>query len=304
VIPLTSTFESSARTYAVGDVHGRLDLLNRAVVAIADRGRGAPFRVIFLGDYVDRGPESRGVIELLMRLQGRWPVICLKGNHEELMIQAVTEPDSGCLERWLEFGGRDTLRSYDLRGEDDLATALPQAHLRWMAELPTIADDKHRIYVHAGLIPGTPARLQNDAVRLWIRERFLLGGAGDFEAHIVHGHTPVWERKPDPAEPELLPHRTNVDTGAFATGILSVAVFEDEVPGGPVEIWKVRSDLTEQVVLDRTAATAAAKLKKANHPTSLNPRSSKRARSVGGIGHFLRPSDPRPGKRGRSHEQF
>ena len=120
----TETTESAAsapRTYAVGDVHGRLDLLRRAVDAISEHVGDGPFRVVFLGDYVDRGPDSRGVIDFLMALQRRWPVVCLKGNHEELMIQAIADPASRRLERWLEYGGDETLRSYGL-GKDDALT--------------------------------------------------------------------------------------------------------------------------------------------------------------------------------------
>src|SRR5580704_5641133 len=112
---------SGPRTYAIGDVHGRLDLLTEAIEAIGSHVGDAPFRVVFLGDYVDRGPDSRGVIDLLMDLQKRWPVVCLKGNHEELMIQAVTHPHGGRLRRWLEYGGDETLRSYGVDPDGDLA---------------------------------------------------------------------------------------------------------------------------------------------------------------------------------------
>jgi serine/threonine protein phosphatase 1 len=239
---------ASPRTYAVGDVHGRLDLLLRAIQAISDHVGEGSFRVVMLGDYVDRGPDSRGVIEFLMALQRRWPVVCLKGNHEELMIQAIADPGNRRLERWLEYGGDQTLRSYGL-GKDDLADVPPE-HLRWMASLPTTTGDKHRIYVHAGLLPGTPAHRQKEETFLWIRERFLQARPGEFEAHVVHGHTPVWEGKPDPAAPELLEHRTNLDTGAFATGVLTVAVFDAEAPGGPIELLKVQGEQTERFIPD------------------------------------------------------
>jgi serine/threonine protein phosphatase 1 len=229
-----------ARTYAIGDVHGRLDLLRQAVDRIAEHVGRLPFRVVFLGDYVDRGPESRGVIELLMDLQQRWPVTCLKGNHEELMIQAVTEPGRSHLRRWLVNGGEQTLQSYGLDPDGDLAAGVPRSHIRWMAGLPRTTGDRHRIYVHAGLLPGTPVHKQKDETFLWIRERFLQAKASEFEAHVVHGHTPLWQGKPDPGRPEILPHRTNLDTGAFATGILSVGVFEAERPGGPVEVLEIR----------------------------------------------------------------
>jgi serine/threonine protein phosphatase 1 len=240
----------SPRTYAIGDVHGRLDLLRMAIDAIAQHVGDRPFRLILLGDYVDRGPESRGVLEFLIELQRRWPVVCLKGNHEELMIQAVTEPGGRRVERWLEYGGDQTLKSYGLTEDDDLAAGIPSEHIRWMSSLPRTTGDGRRIYVHAGLAPGVPAHRQNDDTCLWIRERFLLGRPGDFEAHIVHGHTPVWEGKPDPAEPELLEHRTNLDTGAFATGVLAVAVFDSALPGGPVEVLTIRGAQNARFVPD------------------------------------------------------
>jgi len=237
------------RTYAIGDLHGRLDLLRLAVQAIADHVGGAPFRVVFLGDYIDRGPESRGVIEFLMDLQKRWPVTCLKGNHEDLMVQAVTHAGLGRLERWLDNGGRATLRSYGLGPQSDLGEGVPREHIRWMAGLPRTTGDGHRIYVHAGVAPGTPIERQNEETFLWIRERFLQARPGSFEAHIVHGHTPVWDGKPNPSEPELLEHRTNLDTGAFATGVLAVAVFDAETPGGPVDLIWIRGEASRTLVM-------------------------------------------------------
>ncbi|HEX3408448.1 MAG TPA: metallophosphoesterase [Caulobacteraceae bacterium] len=239
---------TSPRTYAIGDVHGRLDLLERAVEVIAAHVGEAPFRVIFLGDYVDRGPDSRGVIDLLIDLQRRWPVVCLKGNHEELMLQALTQPGGGRLSRWLEYGGDHTLASYGLDETSDLAEGIPREHVRWMSGLPRTTGDGHRIYVHAGLAPGTPIHRQKEQTFLWIRERFLQAKASEFEAHVVHGHTPIWEGKPDPAEPELLDHRTNIDTAAFATGVLSIAVFHAERPGGPVDVLQVRGKAVGRIV--------------------------------------------------------
>ena len=241
---------TSARTYAIGDVHGRLDLVERAVDMITEHVGDAPFRVIFLGDYVDRGPDSRGVIDLLMKLQQQWPVVCLKGNHEELMLQAILQSGGGRLKRWLEYGGDHTLASYGLHGESDLAEGIPREHVRWMSGLPRTTGDGHRIYVHAGLMPGTPIHKQKEQSLLWIRERFLLGKASDFEAHVVHGHTPIWVGKRDPAEPELLEHRTNLDTAAFATGVLSIAVFDAERPGGPIEMLQVRGEAVGSFILD------------------------------------------------------
>jgi serine/threonine protein phosphatase 1 len=241
---------NAPRTYAIGDVHGRLDLLEQAVELIGAHVGDAPFRVIFLGDYVDRGPDSCGVIELLMELQRQWPVVCLKGNHEELMLQAITQPGGGRLTRWLEYGGDHTLASYGLDESSDLAEGIPREHLRWMSGLPRTTGDGHRIYVHAGLAPGTPIHRQKEQTFLWIRERFLQAKPHEFEAHVVHGHTPVWEGKPDPTAPELLEHRTNLDTAAFATGILSIAVFDAERPGGPVEVLQARGKAVGRIVPD------------------------------------------------------
>jgi serine/threonine protein phosphatase 1 len=247
----------ASRTYAIGDLHGRLDLLRLAVDAISGHVDRTPFRVVFLGDYVDRGPDSCGVIDLLMQLQREWPVVCLKGNHEELMLQAVTQPGAGRLGRWLEYGGDATLKSYGLSPDSDLGEGIPKEHLRWMAGLPRTTGDQHRIYVHAGLMPGMPVHRQKDQTCLWIRERFLQARAGEFEAHVVHGHTPVWEGKPDPSEPELLDHRTNLDTAAFATGVLSVAIFESDTPGGPVELLKIRGTALGPVTADPAGQTIA-----------------------------------------------
>ena len=227
-------------TYAIGDVHGRFDLLVSAIDMIDAHVGDRMFRLVMLGDYVDRGPDSRRVIELLMALQKRWRVTCLKGNHEELMVRAVTDPSGGRLGQWLANGGLETLRSYGLTEDSDLAAGVPRAHIRWLAGLPRTTGDGHRIYVHAGLLPKTPIDKQKDETFLWIRERFLTAKASDFDAHVVHGHTPLWDGKPDPASPELLAHRTNLDTGAFATGVLTVGVFDGAVPGGPVELLPVR----------------------------------------------------------------
>jgi serine/threonine protein phosphatase 1 len=225
-------------TYAVGDVHGRLDLVERAFARIAAHAGARPHRAIMLGDYIDRGPESAGVIEFLIRRQAQAELVCLKGNHEDMMLRAVADEDGG-LRAWLANGGRETLRSYGARPDGDFRRAIPAAHVEWLSALPLAATDPHRIFVHAGLAPRVPLSLQDEATLLWIRRPFLEAPAGAFEAHVVHGHTPLWEGKPDPAEPERLAHRTNLDTGAYFTGVLSVGAFDAAAPGGPIEVLRV-----------------------------------------------------------------
>lgn len=228
--------------YAIGDIHGRYDLLEMALARIASHSAGAPSRTIFLGDYIDRGPESRRVIERLMALETEGEVVCLKGNHEDMMIRAWTEPMSASFRRWLQYGGRETLASYGDAPADNPMAAVPAEHIRWMTGLPLTTADAHRIYVHAGLSPHTVFHLQSEATCLWIREPFLRAPAEEFDTHIVHGHTPVWQGKPDPSRPELLPHRTNLDTAAFASGILTIGVFDPDRAGGPVEVLTVQGE--------------------------------------------------------------
>lgn len=238
MIGVASDPEMNRFTYAVGDVHGRLDLLERAFDRIAAHAGERPHRIVTLGDYVDRGPESAGVVAFLMRRGEAADLVCLKGNHEDMLLRAVAGED-GAVRQWLWNGGLETLASYGASADGDLRRAIPEAHLRWFADLPLTASDPHRTFVHAGLEPGVPLRLQDEHLLLWIRAPFLRAGADAFETHVVHGHTPQWDEKPDAAKPELLGHRTNLDTGAYATGVLTVGVFDPDVPGGPVEVLTI-----------------------------------------------------------------
>ncbi len=224
-------------TFAVGDIHGRLDLLERSADAVADwlAERGAVGQVVFLGDYVDRGPDSRAVVEYLMTELGG-AATCLRGNHEQIMLDAcAADHVSSEMDMWVMNGGYATLASYGGRRED-----VPQSHLDWLAGLPILAQDDHRIFVHAGLMPGVPVEEQDEFTCLWIRERFLRDTEG-FGKHVVHGHTHTWDGK-ETGLAELLPHRTNLDTCAYHTGRLSVAVFDADAPGGPVGLLTVTED--------------------------------------------------------------
>jgi len=224
------------RIYAVGDIHGRADLLDRLFGIIGnDLDRHPPAgRVItvFLGDYVDRGPASRGVIDRLISLQERGgDVVLLKGNHEvlfERFLKSGNDDD----ENYLYInGGMATLSSYGVETAGNRHTAIdtmrhladaavPDAHKRFLAGLPLSARFGDYFFVHAGVRPGVPLEEQQEDDMLWIRGEFLRY-AGDFGAVVVHGHTPV-------DAPEMLPNRIGIDTGAVFTGRLTSVVLEDE----------------------------------------------------------------------------
>lgn len=222
------------RTYAIGDVHGRLDLLSQAFALIIDDAGERGADVVCLGDYVDRGPDSKGVIDLLMSspLRDRDTLVCLMGNHEQLMLGAATgcKASESC---WMGNGGVQTAISY--------GSSIPADHLNWLSELPLLHQDAHRIYVHAGLMPGYGPDQQDPEWCLWIRDRFLREQGG-WSKHVVHGHTPQWDGKPNATEPECLAHRTNLDTGACWTGVLTVGVFDPNQAGGPISILRAQSE--------------------------------------------------------------
>jgi serine/threonine protein phosphatase 1 len=202
-------------TYAIGDVHGCLDKLVRILARCREHGGDRPRRLVFVGDYLDRGPDSRGVLETLMNLQRKEPtVICLRGNHEAMMLAAAETDDD---DMWLFNGGGRTLRSYGITRALDM----PPAHLDWVAALPLAFDDGRRLFVHAGVNPRIALDRQAEEDLLWIREPFL-SSRSDYGRFIVHGHTPLATGLPD-----LRANRLNIDTGAVFGGPLTAAVFED-----------------------------------------------------------------------------
>ncbi len=218
------TAEPHRLTYAIGDIHGRLDLLTQALARIEAHAGARGADIVCLGDYVDRGPDSKGVVERLMAGPSRPgdTLTCLKGNHEVIMLEVVGG-DERRAELWDRLGGIQTMASY--------GGVVPPAHLDWLANRPLTHRTPHRIYVHAGLRPGVAVEDQVEADMLWIRDLFLEGDH-DFGPHVVHGHTPRDEHK-------RKAHRTNLDTGACWTGVLSVGVFDEALPGGPVEVLTI-----------------------------------------------------------------
>jgi serine/threonine protein phosphatase 1 len=220
--------------YAIGDIHGRLDLLDDALAAIEAHRDGKRALIVTLGDYVDRGPDSAGVVSRLRELERSGAVLCLLGNHEALMSKALR---CGERDRWYRNGGEATMASY--------AGDVPADDIDWMEALPLMWTDGHRIYVHGGLAPFVPMEEQDEHTCTWIRTPFLKAPAEAFPAHIVHGHTTRWEGKLDRGEPELLPHRTNLDTAAFKTGVLTIGVFDAAKPGGPVDLLRITGAETD-----------------------------------------------------------
>ncbi len=202
-------------TFAIGDIHGCYTKLLKLTKQCADYSGGEPYRLVFLGDYVDRGPASRSVLEFVIDLEANNPkgsVVCLPGNHEQLLVKSFHDPIAKV--QWLANGGGKTLANYtDFAGLD-----LLMSHADWIAALPFYFDDGKRFFVHAGVDPSRPLMEQSEEDMLWIREPFLSYG-GHFERLVVHGHTPVRNG------PDIRHNRLNIDTGAVLGGRLTAAVF-------------------------------------------------------------------------------
>ena len=218
--------------YAVGDVHGMNDLLSHLLTRIESDSaiRGHPATVIFLGDVVNRGPQTRQVLDRLMagptRPRDHW--IVLRGNHEQMMLEALTAGGSATVQRWLKMGGLETLASYG--GTRKQATPerarelVDPAHLRFLDGLPLTHIAGDYLFVHAGVEPGVPLHQQDAARLLTIRGRFLKKAHG-LPFTVIHGHTPSDGR------PMLGPGRIGVDTGAYYTGILTAVAIEPKRAG-------------------------------------------------------------------------
>jgi serine/threonine protein phosphatase 1 len=221
------------RIYAIGDVHGRLDLLNELLARIdADIARRATTRPIyvFLGDYIDRGLSSRETIDRLIEHGVTHESVFLKGNHELIAIRCLS--DRGLFDQWLRLGGRETLVSYGVPAEmlangrqivelqSAFHAALPQTHFRFFRDLKNSFECGDFFFAHAGVRPNVELSRQKESDLLWIRGEFL-SSTEDFGKIVVHGHTPT-------REVEVGANRINIDTGAFATGRLTCLVMEGE----------------------------------------------------------------------------
>lgn len=212
--------------YAIGDVHGRDDLLeaiHRHIAADREKHHaGEPATLVHVGDYVDRGPDSIEVIDRLMAGVPGFRMICLKGNHEAMMLTCTQTDDRQAWMGWLKNGGDATIRSLDLRIRSgqfkarDLVTALGDDRLAWLEGLPLYHATPDYLFVHAGILPGTPIEQQRERDLLWIRYRFLESDE-DHGRVVVHGHTPM-------DAPDYRDNRIGIDTGAFTTGHLTAVI--------------------------------------------------------------------------------
>lgn len=231
--PAPRRVPDGVRVYAVGDIHGRLDLFNSIVAHIeADRaGWRGEVEVVLLGDYIDRGPDSAALLERLaapLPDWARWTL--LRGNHEQAMLDAI-EGTGGdrVLRLWLDNGGREAVRSYGVAvpvayGDDpdaiaaELRARVPDHHLALLRRLKFMHRVGDYLFVHAGIRPGVAIEAQDERDLLWIRNEFL-DCRDDHGFVVVHGHSIT----PDVTERD---NRIGIDTGAFATGRLTAVVLE------------------------------------------------------------------------------
>lgn len=235
--PPAAKFLDGRVGYAVGDIHGRADLLSNMLTLLEERAAedtreaGPPF-VVFLGDYVDRGPDSAVVIDALLKgkpygFERRF----LRGNHEQSMLAFMADPMAN--RAWVLQGGAETLMSYGVQPpplnapeHDWLAIGqmftarVPQAHVEFLNSLDRYVELGDYAFVHAGVDTERSLENQTDDDLYWVRERFIFSKRR-FSHRVVHGHTPV-------EQPYLDERRVAVDTGAYASGVLTAARFEGE----------------------------------------------------------------------------
>ncbi len=231
--PKAPATDRGERLYVIGDVHGCLDLLRRLLARVEGHMNELPpagsTHVVLLGDLIDRGPDSAGVLNFLYSVQQRSErLIILRGNHEELMLQAL-DGDTEMFTAWMRIGGIETLRSFGLEPPasvderakviDALVSKLPAGMLEWLRALPLTARSGDYLFCHAGVRPGVAIKRQARADLLWIRREFL-GSEIDHGAIVVHGHSIA-------DEVDFRSNRIGIDTGAYRTGVLTALYLED-----------------------------------------------------------------------------
>ena len=231
VEPANAAMEPGRRLYCIGDVHGRVDLLRDLHTMISEDAQGfeGELTLVYLGDLIDRGMQSREVVDLLLDepLTG-FEVVYLKGNHEQTLLDFIEYPEQAA--SWLAWGGRETLVSYGVplpaglqRADpqalrDTLVARLPERHLAFYRGMDVYHEAGDYLFVHAGIRPGIPLQEQSDSDLMWIRQEFL-ECEDDHGRVVVHGHS-ITE------EVEMRPNRIGIDTGAVYSGVLTCLVLE------------------------------------------------------------------------------
>jgi serine/threonine protein phosphatase 1 len=220
------------RLYIIGDIHGRSDLLDEIIMKIRDdltQHGETDALTVTLGDYIDRGPDSKGVLDRLSRNPFPTRYVAVRGNHEHLLDSFLKNPEAA--KYWRRLGGLETLHSYGVpihdlmvgkgfeRAAQELKQNIPDNQLEFLSSLEPYVTIGNYYLCHAGVRPGIPLAQQNIEDLMWIRDEFL-NSASRFEKMIIHGHTPQeW--------PDIRENRINIDTGAFATGRLTCLVIDE-----------------------------------------------------------------------------
>lgn len=226
------------RIYAVGDIHGRYDLLQKMHALIMSDAlscnAGCRKLIIYIGDYIDRGVESNKVIDFLANNQDKgFDRICLRGNHEHAMLCFLENPYSG--EAWLAWGGTATMRSYGVHFSDangrklsmdelsrNLRNSMPESHLEFLKNLPVTHVEGDYLFVHAGIKPYVALENQDEQDMMMIREEFIYSDYPSPDKTVIFGHT-IFDH------PFQQTGKIAIDTGAYATGKLTAAVLEGEM---------------------------------------------------------------------------
>lgn len=222
------------RVYAIGDIHGRVDLLRKLLKQIDADAAGQHYQLVFLGDYIDRGLASREVLDTLVALKIGMHVkpVFIQGNHDQVMKQLLARRDTKLAIRWLSYGGNVTALSYGITPPignrddelavfiDKLAGAVPQLHKDFLQDMVTHFTCGDYFFCHAGVRPGVPLDAQSEDDLAWIRHDFI-PHTGQHEKVIVHGHTIA-------EQPDIHANRIGVDTGAYATGTLTALALEGD----------------------------------------------------------------------------